>query len=300
MKIDRLIGIITYLLQSDKTTAPELAKRFEVSRRTILRDIDTLCRAGIPIQTTQGGDGGICIMPGYKLDKTVLTLDELESIITGLKGIDSISKNSNFENLMMKLSPDKNAVVSLADSIVIDLSSHYKNSLSEKISLIKKAISDGKLITFDYYYNKGEMTRIIEPYLVAFKWTSWYVFGYCTEREDFRLFKLNRLWNLQTTNESFSPRKIPQDKANLDGGFIDDKQMQIRFDKCVKYLLIDSYGPCCFEETDDCLLLTLDYTNKDYIFSWILGFGDKAEILSPQEIREEFAELIKNTAKLYN
>lgn len=300
MKIDRLIGIITYLLQNDKMTSPELAKRFEVSRRTILRDIDTLCRAGIPIQTTQGGDGGICIMPGYKLDKNVLTLDEVESIITGLKGIDSISKNSNFENLMMKLSPDKNAVVSLTDSIVIDLSSHYKNSLSEKISLIKKAISDGKLITFDYFYNKGEMTRIIEPYLIAFKWTSWYVFGYCTEREDFRLFKLNRLWNLQTTNESFSPRKIPQDKANLDGGFIDDKQMQIRFDKNVKYLLIDSYGPCCFEETDDCLLLTLDYTNKDYIFSWILGFGDKAEIFSPQEIREEFAEIIKNTARLYN
>jgi hypothetical protein len=123
MKLDRLIGILTVLLKSDKTTAPELAQRFEVSSRIILRDLDSLCLAGIPIVTTHGGDGGIAIMEGYKINKSVLTADELQSLVAGLKSIDSVSRQSNFESLMLKLAPDNNAVVSLTDSVVIDLSS---------------------------------------------------------------------------------------------------------------------------------------------------------------------------------
>ncbi|MDO8686310.1 MAG: YafY family protein [Clostridiales bacterium] len=298
MKIDRLIGIITILLQNGKTTAPYLAKRFEVSRRTILRDIDTLCQAGIPIVTARGGDGGISIMDGYKLDKCVLTTDEMQSIITGLKSIDSISKTSNLERLLLKLSPS-NAVVSLTDSIVIDLSSHYKDSLSEKISLIKQAIADGKLITFDYYYSKGETKRKIEPYFIAFKWAAWYVFGWCTEREDFRLFKLNRLWDLKITDESYAPRDIPSEKANLDKAHTDQNKIEILFDKSVRFRLIEDYGLHCYTETENGLLLSLEYTNKEYILSWILAFGDKAEVLSPQDVRNEYAEMIKNVAKKY-
>src|SRR5690349_2339808 len=105
MKIDRLLGIITILLQHNKVTAPELAKRFEVSRRTIHRDIDDICKAGIPIITYQGGDGGISIADGYKLDKSVLSVDELQSIIAGLKSLDSVSDNSRIERLISKLSP---------------------------------------------------------------------------------------------------------------------------------------------------------------------------------------------------
>lgn len=299
MKIDRLIGIITILLQKEKITAPYLAQRFEVSRRTIIRDINTLCQAGIPIITTQGGDGGISIMEGYKIDKSILTTEELQSIIAGLKSIDSISKTSNLEKLLLKLSPNNNAVVSLANSIVIDLSSHYKDSLSEKINLIKKAIAENKLITFDYYYSKGETKRKIEPYFIAFNWAAWYVFGWCTEREDFRLFKLNRLWNLDITDEDYSPRVIPQEKTDFVKVHTDQNRIEVLFDKSVRFRLIEDYGLNCYTETDNGLLMELDYTNKDYIFGWILAFGDKAEVISPQDAREEFANIAKNIFEKY-
>lgn len=299
MKIDRLIGILTVLLQNDKTTAPELAKRFEVSRRTILRDVDTLCLAGIPIVSIRGGDGGISIMEGYKINKNVLTADELQTLVTGLKSIDSVSKQSNFESLMTKIAPS-NAMVSLADSVVIDLSSHYKDSLSEKIELFKRAIAEHKTVRFDYYYAKGEVPREIEPYFVEFRWNAWYVFGWCKLREDFRRFKLNRLWNYILTDNSFTSRFVPDEKANAQDAFPEPYQIKILFDKSVRFRLIEVYGLTCYEETADGLLLTLDYTNKDYMFSWILGFGDKAKVLEPDEIRAEFAEIAKNIFNVYN
>ena len=170
IKIDRLLGIITVLLQKDKVTAPLLAEKFEVSRRTINRDIEDICKAGIPIVTTQGYDGGISIAEGYKIDKTVFTSDELKAIFTGLKSLDSISETSHVNNLMDKLSLDKNAVISNTGNILIDLSSHYKSSLTEKIECIKLAIKQQKLISFKYFYNKGEVDKIIEPYLLLFRW----------------------------------------------------------------------------------------------------------------------------------
>ncbi len=299
MKIDRLIGILTVLLQNEKTTAPELARRFEVSRRTILRDIDLLCLAGIPIVTKQGSDGGISIMEGYKINKSVLTVDELNHLVAALKGLDSVSITSNLESLMLKLAPDNNAMVSLTDCVVIDLSSHYKDSLSEKIAFLKQAILDSRTISFDYYYSKGEMRRSVEPYFIEFRWNTWYLFGWCKMREDFRRFKLNRLWNMHLEVEKFSPRPIPVEKANGSDAFPDRYHMQILFDKSMRYRLIEEYGLNCYKDTPDGLLLDYGYTNKDYVFSWILGFGDKAEILSPKDVSEEFAVMVESIRNKY-
>jgi len=163
MKLDRLIGILTILLQNKKTTSPELAKHFEVSRRTILRDIDTLNMAGIPIISTRGGSGGVAIMDGYKINHGVLNTDELQNLIAALKGLDSISQQSNMTHLMTKLTQG-NPVSSLTDSVAIDLSGYYKNTLPEKIALLKQAISESRGISFDYYYGKGDTRREIEPY----------------------------------------------------------------------------------------------------------------------------------------
>lgn len=299
MKIDRLIGILTLLLQNDKMTAPKLAERFGVSRRTIMRDIDALCLAGIPIVTSQGSNGGISIMDGYKIRKNVLKADELQDLIAALKGVDSISQTSNFENLIMKLAPENNAMVSLANSVIIDLSSYYKDSLSEKIALIKQSISESKIICFNYYYNKGISQRKIEPYFIEFRWSSWYVFGWCCKRQDFRRFKLNRLWELFLTDEVFKPRSIPVNRADASEVFPDPYNIKILFDKSVRFRLIDEYGLNSYEEASDGLLLSLDYTNKDYIFSWILSFGDNAEILAPEDLRMEFRDIIKRAAQRY-
>jgi len=148
MKLDRLLGILTVLLQNDRMTAPELAEKFEVNRRTIGRDIDTLCQAGIPIVTHQGIGGGISIAEGFKLDKSVLTADELSGIVAALKGLGSVSEKSNIERTLDKFRANSDVVVSMREPVIIDLASHYKGQLTGKIELIKRAILEARLIEF--------------------------------------------------------------------------------------------------------------------------------------------------------
>lgn len=300
MKIDRLIGIITILLQKEKVTAPELAKRFEVSRRTINRDIEDICKAGIPIVTTQGSSGGISISDGYKIDKALFTNDELQAVFSGLQGIDSVSETSYLPKMTEKLS-DKNNSVEVDDTIMIDLASHYQKPLREKIELIKTAIQNKQLISFLYYYKKGETTRHIEPYRLVFKWSSWYVFGYCLDRKDYRLFKLNRLWNATLSPDKFIPRKIPAHKLRFDDHFSTDTiHLKALFPKSEKYRLIEEYGIDCFQTTDSGeLLLEQDFASYDNMREWVFGFGDKVTILEPCRLYEDRLRQAENILKSY-
>ena len=300
MKIDRLIGIITTLLQHDRITAPELAKRFEVSRRTIHRDIDDICAAGIPIITYQGGDGGIAIAEGFKLDKNVLTTDELQNILAGLKSIGSVSNTAQIENLIAKLVPGQKAVISVKDSIIIDLASHYRSSLSEKITLIKTAIAENRLVRFQYYSEKGVTERTVEPCFITFKWTAWYLFAYCPERQNFRMFKLNRLWKQQLLDDIFVPRVIPTNGAELGDNFTDENEITVIFDKSMEYRLIEEYGPDCYQELNGGNLEFFGgYTNRDYIITWLLGFGDKARVKYPPDLAKEIQNIAKKIINNY-
>ena len=203
MKIDRLIGILSILLQKEMTTAPELADHFEVSRRTINRDIEALCKAGIPIQTSQGAGGGISIMNGYRMDRTLLTSRDMQMILAGLRSLDSVSGSRYYGQLMEKIQAGSSEFVNGRNSILIDLSSWYQDTLPPKIGLIQDAIELRRRIRFDYYSPGGETKREIEPYYLIFKWSSWYAYGFCLLREDFRLFKLNRMDSIVHTSDKF-------------------------------------------------------------------------------------------------
>lgn len=295
MKIDRLLGIITVLLQNNKATAPELAEKFEVSRRTILRDIDDICKAGIPVVTSQGGGGGISIAEGYSLDKSVLTSDELQSILAGLKSLGSVSDTPRIERLISKLSPKNEAVISLKDSIIIDLSSHYKSSLSEKIRLIKEGIQEKRILSFDYYSERSKSARNAEPCILAFKWTAWYMLGYCRNSNDFRLFKLNRLWNLKVLHENFDDREIPEEKLDFGGFLTDTNTLKAVFHRSVEYILVEEYGPDSYKTLEDGRLeLTVGYTNREFMIRWLLGFGDKVIVTHPNDLAEEIKQRAKN------
>jgi predicted DNA-binding transcriptional regulator YafY len=300
MKLDRLLGILTTLLQNERVTAPYLAEKFEVTRRTISRDIDALCQAGIPVITHQGSGGGISIADGFKLDKSVLTADELSGIIAALKGIGSVMDKSHIENTLDKLSANKEMVLSLREPVVIDLASHYKGSLTEKIKQLKTAIQETRLVEFDYYYEKGMTRRRMEPYFIIFQWTSWYLFGYCQDREDWRLFKLMRLWDLHLCTETFIPREIPPEKRNFNDNLPDDKKLVALFDPTVRYQLIENYGPKCYTETNDGLLrLEIGYTNREYTISWILSFGDKVKVVEPSDMAAQIRHIAENLLKHY-
>jgi len=300
MKLDRLLGILTVLLQNDRVTAPELAEKFEVNRRTIGRDIDALDRAGIPIVTQQGAGGGISIAEGFKLDKSILTTEELSGIIAALKGIGSVSEQSQVERTLDKLQAGAGAVMSLAEPVVIDLASHYKGQLTEKIELIKRAILTQQLIAFDYFYEKGESHRRIEPYLVIFQWSAWYVFGFCLKRQDWRIFKLTRLWNLEVCDDKYAPRVIPPEKRDFDARFSEENiRLVALFDPSEKWQLIDTYGPDCFIETEEGLLFEFGVTNVNYFISWLLGFGGKVKVLAPPSLAETLQTEAKNMLERY-
>lgn len=300
MKIDRLIGILSVLLQQERVTAPELAEKFEVSRRTVNRDIEDLCKAGIPICTMQGAGGGICIMEGYKMDRTLLTSKDMQMILAGLRSLDSVSGSHYYRQLMEKLKPGASDFVSGRDSVLIDLSSWYKDSLAPKIAAIQNGIEERKMISFRYYAPGGDSSRMIEPYYLIFKWSSWYVWGWCNKRKEFRLFKLNRMDEVNKEEKDFKPREVPLPDLSNEKIFPGKRKVKALFEPEMKWRLIEEFGLHCFQEKEDGkLLFQADYTDAEHMVGWLLTFGAKVRVLEPEAVRNELCKIAENMAAIY-
>ena len=300
MKTDRLIGILSVLLQKDKTTAPELAERFEVSRRTINRDIDELNRAGIPILTTQGVGGGIRIMDGYRMDRTILTSKDMQMILAGLRSLDSVSGSSYYSQLMEKIRAGSSEFVNGRDSILIDLSSWHRESLAPKIETIQDAIGLKKTIRFRYYSPGGDTEREIEPYYLIFKWTSWYVYGYCLLRNDFRLFKLDRMDRITHVATFEANREVPLPDLSNKTVFPAKDKVKALFDPTLKWQLVEEYGIGSFQEMDDGrLLFEHEYADDEELLAWMLSCRDLVTVLEPERIREKLYRITSEIAKRY-
>ena len=300
MKIDRLIGILSIFLQKDKVTSAELAEKFEVSRRTILRDIEALCMAGIPIVSEQGQGGGFSVMDGYKIDRTLLSSEDMRAILTGLQSLDSVSDTRRYRQLMEKISADGSAAVNADNHIIIDLSKWDSSLVSGRIELIKTAIEREVKIAFHYFSPSGESDRILEPYHLVFQWSNWYVWGYCAQREDYRMFKLSRMTGLTLTDEKRGSREVPEyvcDKLEHTEGEV---EITVKFDDSVKWRIMDDYGADFLKYNDNGeIVVTFTWSDIPAFYRYILSFDDKAEIIEPLEYRREFAELLKKMRKKY-
>jgi len=300
MKIDRLIGILSILLQEEKTTAPELAERFEVSRRTINRDIEDLCNAGIPIRTSQGTGGGISIMDGYRMDRTILTSKDMQMILAGIRSLDSVSGSSYYGQLMEKIQAGSSEFITGRDSILIDLSSWYRDSLAPKIETIQDAIGLKKTIRFQYYSPGGDTERTIEPYFLIFKWTSWYVYGYCLLRNGFRLFKLNRMDSITHVASYEGNREVPLPDLSNKKVFPAKDRVKAVFDPSMKWHLVEEYGVDSFSEMDDGrLLFEHEYADDEGLLAWILSCRDKVTVIKPERIREKLCQITTEIARKY-
>ena len=299
MKIDRMIGILSLLLQREKITTPELAEHFEVSKRTIIRDIDALCQAGIPICTTQGTGGGIRIMDGYRMDRTVLTSKDMQMILAGLRSLDSVSGSHYYSQLMEKIKAGSSDFIGGNDTILIDLSSWDRESISEKITLIQTAIDTRRAIRFDYYSPKAESKRLIDPYYLIFKWSSWYVWGFCRSKQDFRMFKLNRMDRLELSSEVVPDRAVRFPEFETKTFFPANVHLKAAFHPSMKWHLIESYGPSSFTlQADDSLLFEMDM-DEDGVIAWLLSCGDKVTVLEPQSIKERMLQAASAIASKY-
>lgn len=297
--MERLIGILSILLQRDRVTAPELAKQFEVSRRTIQRDIETLCQAGIPISINQSTGGGISIMEGYRVNRTVLTDPEMQAILAGLRSLDSVSGTRRYAQLMEKLSAGTGGLVPSGAHILIDLSSWYKTNLPPKIKLMQEAIEQHRTICFTYFSPKEESVRTVEPYYLVFHWFTWYVWSWCGLRQDFHLFKLNRMTDL-TIGEPFPPRSSPLPNLEPERIFPAKYQVTVLFDPACRWRLVEEYGIDRFTvELDGKLCFTGGFSDADSVLSWVLTFEDKAELLKPENLREQLKDLTETLADCY-
>lgn len=306
MKLDRMLAIIMYLSNHEKVKAYELADKFEVSVRTIYRDIDAISLAGIPIVTYQGVDGGIGIADGYKLDKSIFTTDEVVNLVTGLKGLESISEDVKIKLLIEKLTSiiNKSDYIPTGNEIVIDLSSWNKNNqLGLRIKEIKQAIREQKIIKFTYYTNEKLIERKVEPYVIVFKETNWYLYAYCLLREDFRLFKLKRMSQLTITDTGFNAREFSIDRVKWDGVFDNDKYLSIvvLFDKSMRHAADDIFGIDNYEVMNDGKIrATFRLAESGWLYGFLLGFGDKIEILEPAGLRSKIKSIAENVYKIYS
>lgn len=299
MKLDRMIGILSILLQQEKVTAPYLAEKFEVSRRTINRDIDALCMAGIPLVTEPGKYGGVSIMEGYKIDRTLLSTSDMQAILAGLRSLDSVSGTNRYIQLMEKLSAGASSLLAGDTHMLIDLSSWYKDSLSAKIELIHNAACSCQKVSFTYFAPKGESRRSIEPYYLIFQWAGWYVWGWCEAREDFRLFKLMRMMDLQMGGP-FAKRAAPFPELSSQRIFPNRYQVTARIQPEYQWRLVEEYGPESFTaQPDGTLLFSAGFADKTSIVCWITSFGEGAELLEPKEFRKDVLAFAEGIRKKY-
>lgn len=301
MKIDRQIGILSVLLQKETVTAPYLAEKFEVSRRTINRDIEDLCKAGIPVVTRQGVNGGISILEGYKLDRTLFTRGEMQDILAGLRSLDSVNGTKRYGQLMEKLSAGSSDFMVGNQSVLIDLSSWHKGSLAPKIELIRTAIGKCRKLEFLYYSPRGESVRCIEPYYLIFRWSSWYVWGWCDKRGDFRLFKLDRMDQVKLSGREFLKRQVSMPDLSDERVFPGGIKVRALFEPDCKWRLVEEFGAGSLRvQQDGRLLFQTDYTNKENLITWLLSFREKVELLEPEEIREEIRVSLERMRKRYD
>lgn len=300
MKIERLMGIVLYLLNHGRTSAQKLAEEFEVSPRTIMRDLSSLDQAGIPIQSFSGVEGGYQIMDGYVLEKQVAAHDEYDWIATALKGLASAYANKTLERTLAKI---QNLNDSSNHSVAVDFSVASEDlEINSQLKLLESAIKNGNVVQFSYTNSHDEMNDItVEPVRLQYKWYSWYLIGYCVKHKDYRMFKLVRMEHIKITN-SKNTRTHTLSDISLQSA--DQHILNIRIygkssikSKCKEYL----HGQ-----------VTKEYENGDFEFCFsvpehetfwygvLLSFGSKAKVIEPEELKERILKTCQEMKALYS
>ncbi|MFA9466396.1 MAG: helix-turn-helix transcriptional regulator [Velocimicrobium sp.] len=292
------------LSNCEKMSASKLANLFEVTPRTIYRDIEVIEKAGIPIFTTTGTAGGIGILPEYKIDRSLFTSSDIQTILMGLSSVSSALSAKDMISTLEKvknLLPDNHTIK--ANQITVDLTTWMGNkSLLVLIEQIKQSLEENRLLQFSYCNNNGIISsRHIEPYQLVLKESHWYLHAYCLKKQDFRVFKLSRMSNLVVEKKTFIPRYFSP--KPMDGnGWIDKKLISIQL--LVDASLYERMMELCGEDhikpyADSKFFVEFMFAPDDYGYNLLLGLGDKCECIAPLEVRTELTKRIKKLSNIY-
>lgn len=299
MKINRVFEILYILLNREKISSKELAEKFEVSVRTIYRDIEVISGAGIPICMTQGRNGGISLLENFTLDKQVLTESEKNDMLIAIQSLNSFNKES-VKSIFSKLSSlfGENQ----RDYIKIDYSG-WENTIEKQFELSKEAILLNKRLSFNYISTKGEKTyREVEPYVLWFKSKAWYLKCFCLEKNEIRLFRLSRITNIRILNENIN-------LAKLDESILIEEKKQVQYEKIKIKLKIDSSQEYRVKDdfleqdisydNDKNLIVTLNFPENEWLYGYILSYGSFATVIEPEYIVENIKKRLQKNLNNY-
>ena len=280
MEQGRLFKIVYHLLDKGRATAPELAEKFEVSVRTIYRDLDAISAAGIPIYTVQGKGGGIFILPEFVLEKSLLTPQEKEQILMALQGL-AAAEDSRTDELLTKLGGLFR--VQGANWIEVDFSDWHKNTAgAEQFDELKRTVFSCRRVSFSYFAGEGGGTvRTVEPVKLIFKSKDWYLYGFCLLRNDYRFFKLTRIKDLNPT--------IQQERLI---------SVRLKFSPAAAFRVYDEFTDTVEKDAQGSLYVTVDMPERT-LYSYILSCGDAVGILEPDELRRSIKEKLTRMAEKY-
>lgn len=306
MKIDRLLGMTIFLLNHGRVSAKGLAERFEVSLRTIQRDIDTLCQAGIPIFSNQGRSGGYEILDSFKMERQVAGQTDYSFIVTALRGLASAYDSPKVDDTlekMISLSPHQksNSTIFLDFSVLKE-----GNETSHQLITLERAIVSKNVISFEYTNSENRLsTPMVEPIVLTYKWYAWYLLAYSLTDEDYRLYKLIRMEKIHVTNQKMSHQHEPAESLLKRYEETDDrKYMDIRLlckaevkKRAIEYLkgVVESQ-----DENGDFILKLHLPENEQLWFGTLLSLGSLVQVIEPESLKKRLCDKCMDILQLYN
>jgi predicted DNA-binding transcriptional regulator YafY len=310
VKIDRLLSIVVYLLNRELASASVLAERFGVSVRTIQRDMDAINLAGIPVMSVQGPSGGYGIMDGFKLDRRLVSPDDLFYIVTALGGIAGTLDDGHIAGALEKVrgllprSGDE-GLRRREERLHVDFSALGGGPAQrDSFRVVQAAVEDGRLLEFEYTSNRLESTRrVVEPMTVVFKWRAWYLFGYCRLRGDYRLFRASRIRRPVILPERFARRPKSFEEFSLEndpaatGGLV---EMRLRFSPEMAPLVEEFHNEEGMERRDDGSIVVRTAMPEDgWMYGYVLSYGHFVEVLEPERLRAAVKDAAGKIRSLY-
>ncbi|RDY24202.1 YafY family transcriptional regulator [Romboutsia maritimum] len=302
MKINRLTEIIVILLNKKTVTAKDLANRFEVSTRTIYRDIESLSLSGIPVYMSKGKGGGISLLEEYSINKTILSDSDKHSLIVALKTLEA-TKYPEISSVINKISFMLNEE-NLSNWVEIDFSRWGSDfNENDKFSKIKIAILNNKIIKFSYinsFANKS--IRIVEPMKLIYKGQAWYLYGFCRLKQNVRIFRITRIKNLILTEESFIKRKFEDtDFKNADKLIENMIDLKLQFKKEALYRIFDDFDQNLINDNEDGTYeVNIKLPENEWLYGYILSFGYYVKVIEPVHVKDIILQKMKKTINLYD
>ncbi|MCI9309395.1 MAG: WYL domain-containing protein [Oscillospiraceae bacterium] len=289
MSVDRQFQMIYLLLERGRMTARELAEKLEVSQRTVLRDVDALSAAGVPVYTAQGAGGGVALLPGYVLDRAAFSEEEQRQLLLALRSL----PGQEGGQVLTKLSALFGR--SGEDWLQVDLSRWGAGEgESEKFRLLKRAVLERQELAFDYASSYGSTRpRRVLPARLVFKGQGWYLQALDLEREDYRTFRLSRILSPAPTGEVFH-RRLDPPEIGYSGDIppLFRVEVKLRFAPYMAYRVYDEFDQGCVErQKDGSLLVEAVFPEDQWLYGYLLSFGAGVEVLSPDALRRRLAAL---------